>query len=874
MRVSNGGGEESSRSRRRRRGSVLCMEAVLRVSRGNECGGDAGVGGGKMGDGAGGSYALVRHNSAVFEHDFDTNRSSLVHTVSEVREEMQLGLSHGAADHRNLDGYGSEGKSGQRKGGGLVRQVSRESHEFSQETYSSSPTPGKKGQINSFVFKNYSLHDRRTLSLPVGTEYSIRQYATEVQTHLDRDSNSRNVTYSERHTSVSSGSSSTCDSSDGSRIQDFDFEAERHSKSTLFFQAGSTLLTVMVAMFTLYLCIRFLTSETSGHREEQSSLQRNGSGSGSSSLPGSNNTSSQCRLFSKACPLLGLLTAGLVVVAGAWASDGRLWQWSSQPSCGHSHDCEENKRHAEEADERVRQAERSKQQFMAYVFHNIRVPFNAIVLGLGHMRALGDGGGMVGNGADKLDLVQMMLDCAETMTSVLDDVTDMGQWEGGQMELHKDEFDILAVIKFLSWGLKDLLEQKEIAFNMNIDELASKLLTSHRVIGDKQRVVQTLGNFLSNAVKFTPSGGKLDLDLQCEEVVESTNMESHIVNSSPHLPTSEGSLLGATSSQILSKTSSQMKGGLGKVARLRLSVKDNGIGISTEDQAKLFEPYSFVTSGWVLKAGVSGLGLSMAKRFVEQAGGSIGVESEEGSGSTFFFSIPFPLVPVDPNNEREQVKSDGTNAVIQKSEVTQSTSSSGVTVVHESITLTRRRESMKEEAKPFVKVKAVDILDGKSEICGVKKGKLDGVLKIDSVKNDNSKQEKRASGSQRKVLLVEDTRINRIILRKVLLNLNLECDEAENGQIAVDLHRQGKRYDLVLMDKEMPVMDGHEATRQLRNMGVKTPIVALTGNALTTDRELFFEAGVDDFQTKPLSRDKLVQLLARYGVENSCSRRT
>lgn len=89
-----------------------------------------------------------------------------------------------------------------------------------------------------------------------------------------------------------------------------------------------------------------------------------------------------------------------------------------------------------------------------------------------------------------------------------------------------------------------------------------------------------------------------------------------------------------------------------------------------------------------------------------------------------------------------------------------------------------------------------------------------------------------------------------IILRKVLLNLNLQCDEAENGQIAVDLHKQGRTYDLVLMDKEMPVMDGHEATRQLRNMGVKTPIVALTGNALTSDRELFFEAGVDDFQTK------------------------
>lgn len=84
----------------------------------------------------------------------------------------------------------------------------------------------------------------------------------------------------------------------------------------------------------------------------------------------------------------------------------------------------------------------------------------------------------------------------------------------------------------------------------------------------------------------------------------------------------------------------------------------------------------------------------------------------------------------------------------------------------------------------------------------------------------------------------------------MLQNLNLLCDEAENGQIAIDFHKQGRTYDLVLMDKEMPVMDGHEATRQLRNMGVKTPIVALTGNALTTDREMFFEAGVDDFQTK------------------------
>ena len=333
----------------------------------HDCCGDAGVGGGKMREGAGNSsYSLVRHNSAVFEHDFDTNRSSLVHTVSEVREQMQLGLSHDSADHMKPDGYGSDGKSGRR--GGLVRQVSRESHEFSQETYSASPAPGKKGQINSFVLKNYSLHDRRTLSLPVGKEYSISQYASQTQTQTDRESNSRNVTYSEQRTSVSSSTTSSCD--DGSRIHDFDIEAERHSKSTLFFQAGSTLLMVMMAMFTLYFCIRFLTLESSGSDGGQESrLQR----SSCCVLQEKDGAVSRCRLFAKACPLLGLLTAGFVVVAGAWVSDRRLWQWSPAPSsCGHCEEYEDNRRHAEEAEEKVRQADRSKHQFMAYVFHNIR----------------------------------------------------------------------------------------------------------------------------------------------------------------------------------------------------------------------------------------------------------------------------------------------------------------------------------------------------------------------------------------------------------------------------------------------------------------------------------------------------------------------
>ncbi|RWR96813.1 hypothetical protein CKAN_02621600 [Cinnamomum micranthum f. kanehirae] len=130
-----------------------------------------------------------------------------------------------------------------------------------------------------------------------------------------------------------------------------------------------------------------------------------------------------------------------------------------------------------------------------------------------------------------------------------------------------------------------------------------------------------------------------------------------------------------------------------------------------------------------------------------------------------------------------------------------------------------------------------------------------------------------AAGNERpvvgKILLVEDIEINRVLLRKLFRDMNLLHEEAENGQVAVDYFKQGKNYDLVLMDKEMPVMDGHEATRQLRSLGVKTPIVALTGNSLQSDKDMFFQAGADEFQTKPLTRDDLGRLLARYGLDNT-----
>lgn len=520
--------------------------------------------------------------------------------------------------------------------------------------------------------------------------------------------------------------------------------------------------------------------------------------------------------------LHGLLATCLCLLGFAWLGEcKRTWD------CDCCHDeVEKTEGRAQQAEQKALQAHGAKEKFMTYVFHNIRVPFNAIVLGLGYLRSKAEKSLFSSEIKEDTDLIQMMLDCAETMTSVLDDVTDMGQWEDAVMELNLEEFDLLGLVKFLLWGLKDFLYQKQLRFSMDIDPVAKTVLSSNHVLGDKNRVLQTLGNFLSNAVKFSSSGGKLELTIKCEEVFESEESRScnsggvHNVESDQAQDASLCSELRVEGlrRQLEDPSKPSPICSQGSFAKVLITVKDTGNGISSQDQEKLFEPYSFVSSGWVQMAGVSGLGLSIAKRFAERAGGYIGVKSKEGEGSTFYFCLPYPLIPITHGVESKDEWLDNF-----MSDETQGQS-----------TFRHRERFTQQDARAAPSSPAMD------------------------------------NGGKR-VLLVEDTEINRIILKKVLQTLQLSCEEAENGQIAVDLLKQGRTYDLILMDKEMPVMDGHEATRQIRLLGVKTPIVALTGNALQSDKKLFLEAGVDDFQTKPMSRDKLVQVLIRFGVEIPCA---
>ncbi|KAH7299698.1 hypothetical protein KP509_24G025100 [Ceratopteris richardii] len=508
--------------------------------------------------------------------------------------------------------------------------------------------------------------------------------------------------------------------------------------------------------------------------------------------------------------------------------------------CGRHNELQKISCRIHEAEERARHVVTAKQQFLTYVFHNIRIPFNAIVLGLGYLRSKEHRVPAEADIIENANLIQMMVDCAETMTNILDDVTDMGNWEDGVMQLRTEEFDLFGVLKFILWGLKDLLYEKHINFTIKMDSTTKGVLKSDHVLGDKHRVLQTLGNFLSNAVKLSPEEGKLELTIKCEEVYKNGEYYNYSSKANPGNAQSEQAeeilprlrmeglnRQGSRSSKSYQGSSCDASPSFAKVY---IAVNDIDNGITSQDLEKLFEPYAFISSEWEDVAGGSDLGLNTAKQFVEHSGGCIGVKSKEGEGREFYLCLPFPL---KSTIHAVEFKDDWLDSFMAKD----------------------------------VQTKDPPI-SGQQEKLGTESG-----TSCNSTPTDKSCRKARSTSDLvpadkqcRKILLVEDTKVNRVILRKVLQTLNLRCEEAENGQVAVNLIKEGRMYDLILMDKEMPVMDGHEATRQIRLLGVLTPIVALTGNALKSDKKLFLEAGVNDFHTKPLTREKLMQVLARFEV--------
>lgn len=379
------------------------------------------------------------------------------------------------------------------------------------------------------------------------------------------------------------------------------------------------------------------------------------------------------------------------------------------------------------AKELAEQSAMLKQQFLANMSHEIRTPMNGI-MGVTEMLA------KTSLNFQQNELVDIIKNSADNLMVILNDVLDLSKLEAGKMELKNTVFNIHHSSKKIKGLFNPLAIKKNLAFNTLYDNDVPDYIKA-----DENRMMQILSNLTGNAIKFTDEG--------------SVNIKFSIENS--------------TNENIL----------------VKVSVQDTGIGILEEDQKKLFETFSQLEYGNSRKFAGTGLGLSIVKRLAEMMGGTVGVESEYGVGSTFWFTFKAEKV-----NDAEIEQN-----ILQSNE----TDMTNVTF------------------------------------------------------NLN-------------ILLVEDKIINQKVAGMMLENLGCKVDMTENGKEALAAYKEGK-YDLVLMDIQMPVMDGVEATKTLRKVYSNVcPIIGLSANSLEGDAEKYIAIGMDDYISKPITMQKLVEKLSKF----------